>query len=112
MKLLEALKAKGIARVEIAFDGAGDSGDIEGIACWSHDNKEVPAGDLEDALYDLGEKVLTRHYITFDDEGCYGEIVLDVETGQVEVEVNVRYVETELETHQRSLDEYLGEGAA
>jgi len=35
MKLLEALKAKGIARVEIAFDGAGDSGDIEGIACWS-----------------------------------------------------------------------------
>jgi hypothetical protein len=54
----------------------------------------------EDALYDLGDKILTRHCITFDNEGCYGEIGLDVETGQVEVEVNIRYIETELETHQ------------
>jgi hypothetical protein len=113
MELLKQLKAKGIVGVLITFDGSGDSGGIDGVYCYDKDNKEVNAGELEEALFKLGEAIIEQEYkvIDFNDEGCFGEINLDVESGEIEIEVNTRYVEYNTEHKETSLQDYLKEEA-
>lgn len=108
--LLEQLKAKGVAVVEITFDGYADSGSIEEVYCCDKDNQEVQVGELRQALEQLGYAVLDYHDIGFDDEGCFGSITLEVESGKVEIEVNTRYTAYDTESHQASVDRYLNKG--
>lgn len=108
--MLEQLKAKGIALVEITFDGSGDSGGIEGIYCYTKNNQKVRAGEMQQALEELGYAILDYHHIAFDGEGCFGKISLEVESGKVEIEVNTRYTAYDTESHKASVDEYLNEG--
>lgn len=105
--ITKELKAKGIVLVEMTFDGAGDSGDIEGVYCYDRNHQVVGAGELQKALEELGYAILEYHDITFDNEGCFGRINLEVESGKVEIEVNTRY--TEYNSHKASVDEYLNE---
>ena len=108
MKLLEQLKAKGITRVRITFDGEGDSGGIEGIHCYDENNKEIGAGELEEVLFELGDAIIERHCeISFDNWGCFGEICLEVESGKIEIEVNTRYVGYETEHTEDRAEDYL-----
>lgn len=108
MKLLEQLKAKGIIAVTITFDGSGDSGDIDGIYCCDKDNKEVKAGELEEALFRLGRAVIDNYdNIDFNDEGCFGEISLDVQSGKINIEINTRYVDYETEHKEARVEDYI-----
>lgn len=93
MKLLEQLKAKGIAKVTITFNGSGDSGGVDGVYCYNEDDKEVRAGELEKTLLELGDTIIERyHYkISFNNDGCFGEICLEVESGKINIEINTRY---------------------
>jgi hypothetical protein len=111
MKLLEQLKAKGIARVVITFDGSGDSGYIEGVHCYDENDKEVKAGKLEEALFKLGDAIIERDYdvIDFNNEGCFGEIRIDVESGEIEIDVNTRYIEYHTDYKEASVQDYLKE---
>lgn len=111
MKLLEQLKAKGIAKVIITFDGSGDSGGIDGVYCCNEDEQEIKASELEEALIELGNTVIERHYVIgFDNEGCFGEITLEVESGEIEIEVNSRYVEYHTEYYtDTKVQDYLKE---
>ena len=113
MELLEQLKAKGVATVRITFDGEGDSGGIEGIHCYDQNDERVQAGELEEALFKLGDAIIERHCeISFDNWGCFGEICLEVESGKIEIEVNTRYVSYETEHAEDRADEYLKEETA
>jgi len=110
MKLLEQLKAKGIAKVVITFDGSGDSGGIDGVYCYDEDNKEVNAGELEAALFELGDAIIERNSeIDFNNDGCFGTIILDVESGQIKIEINTRYVEYDTACKEASMQDYLKE---
>ena len=111
MELLQQLKAKGIATVRITFDGEGDSGGIEGIHCYDQNDERVRAGELEEALFKLGEAIVERHEseISFDNWGCFGEICLEVESGKIEIEVNTRYVGYETEHAEDRAEDYLKE---
>ena len=110
MKLLEQLKAKGITTVTITFNGSGDSGGIDGIYCYNEKDEEVRTGEFEEALFKLGDAIVEDHpEIDFNNEGCFGEIRLDVESGQIEIEVNTRYVEYDTEHKEASLQDYLKE---
>ena len=109
MKLLEQLKAKGVTTVTITFDGSGDSGGIDGVYCYNENDEEVRVGALREALFELGDAVINRHPldISFNDEGCYGTITLEVETGRIEIEVNTRYVSYETEHAEDRAEDYL-----
>jgi len=111
MKLLEQLKAKGITTVTITFDGSGDSGGIDGVYCYNENDEEVRVGALREALFELGDAVINRHPldISFNDEGCYGTITLEVETGRIEIEVNTRYIECHTDYKEASVQDYLEE---
>jgi len=111
--LLERLKEKGIVSVIIAFDGSGDSGGIEGIHCYNENDEEVRAGELEEALFKLGEAIVEDHPgIDFNNEGCFGEIRIDVESGEIEIEVNTRYIEYHTDYKNTGLQDYLKEETA
>ena len=108
MKLLEQLKAKGIAKVTITFNGSGDSGGVDGVYCCDKDNKEVKAGELEEALFRLGRAVIDNYdNIDFNDEGCFGEISLDVQSGKINIEINTRYVDYETEHKEARVEDYI-----
>jgi hypothetical protein len=113
MELLKQLKEKGIVGVVITFDGAGDNGDIEGIYCYDKENKKVKAGELKEALFKLGEAIIDQHDdIDFNDDGCFGEIKLNVESGKIDIEINYRYVEYHRDYRDCKLEDYLKEETA
>lgn len=105
--LIELLENLGTRRVTLRFDGAGDSGSIESVELYDQENNEIPLKDsgLEDALYDLGYKVLDKYHISFDNEGEFGEIRIDLETLEIEVERNIRIISHETELASTSLDQ-------
>lgn len=108
MKLLEQLKAKGVVKVVITFDGLGDSGDIDGVCCYDENYKEVKAEELEKALLRLGRAVIDKcDQIDFNDEGCFGEISLDVQSGKINIEINTRYVDYETEHKEARVEDYI-----
>lgn len=105
MKLLEQLKNKGVALVVIRFDGAGDNGDIENIDFFDANNQAVAVAELKKDLCALAFEILDRQGVTFDDEGAFGEIVIDVENGKAELEVNTRYVDYETSSYELEVEE-------
>jgi hypothetical protein len=67
----------GAATVRVAYDGYGDSGCVEGVDAFREDQQSVdlPA-DLDQALVDAAELLLPCGWEN--DQGAYGELVLDV----------------------------------
>lgn len=109
--LFAALAAAGITRVTVTFDGYGDSGQIEGIAAKAGDSDaELPdtpvelagtsfgsdeivrtTNPLPDAIEAFCYRVLeSKHGGWENNEGAFGEFVLDVATGTVEFDFNYR----------------------
>ncbi|GIW31559.1 MAG: hypothetical protein KatS3mg071_1733 [Meiothermus sp.] len=109
MDAINELKQRGIQRLRYYFDGSGDSGSIESITLLRADGEEVRLEDpaLEHELDELGYEVLDRCDVYFDDEGCFGEIEIDLISGAIEVENNVRYIDYSTEKHRFSLKEVL-----
>src|SRR5580700_5601876 len=79
----EQLKAAGVARVDISYDGCGDSGQIEDVRYFDANRKtmELP-GTLtitEDALRELFYDLLeTRHAGWENNDGAFGEFEWDL----------------------------------
>ncbi|MAY76213.1 MAG: hypothetical protein CL802_01010 [Citromicrobium sp.] len=109
--LFAALAATGITSVTVTFDGYGDSGQIEGFAAKAGDSDaELPdtpvelagtsfgsdeivrtTNPLPDAIEAFCYRVLeSKHGGWENNEGAYGEFVLDVVAGTVEFDFNYR----------------------
>lgn len=84
--LCPLLRKFGITSVEWEYNGYGDSGDIEGVEY----SPEVPPCGLPHGLsglmYDLAYACLPSGFEVND--GSYGHITLDTETGEVDVSYN------------------------
>ena len=82
---MQALKAVGIVRVVVAYDGCGDSGQIENIDYFGPDEARLdPAGkarlsehELMDLFYDLTQ---LRHPGWENNDGAWGNFVWDLTT--------------------------------
>lgn len=116
--LLPLLRERGIAIVTAEFDGQGDSGDLNLAGAFKADNEDVEATlreipcktiypqhkhgqeptfetNLAEALKDLFYLVLeTAHGGWEINEGAFGKMTLDVETGKITTEFNQRIEET------------------
>ncbi len=99
--LCEQFAAKGIEKVRFAYDGYGDSGDIEQITALAN-GREVPLeeplhGDFYNAAYDLlpaGWEI---------NDGSFGELVLNVPERRLTRAHNWRITETDHEEEEWEL---------
>lgn len=67
---------------------------------WSKDNRTVDTPLLE-AWHELCDDWLSYHFSGWENcEGAYGEIVLDVESGKMSMDHNVRVTEIESESRE------------
>lgn len=121
--LLGALAGAGILRVEVAFDGYGDSGQVEapgyvGADGATHDaisgdateiqsvvddgsgieTKQLAVGEaIEEVCYDL----LRAHHAGWENnDGAYGDFVFDVEAGTITYTHNSRFTEVDTSVHE------------
>lgn len=106
-QLFRSLKAYGIKRIEVRYDGSGDSGDIHGVDVEPENREEM----LEEPLGETGKTI--KQYIENlcwegleseesgweINEGSYGSVVFDVADQVIELDHNERVVETVNRTH-------------
>jgi hypothetical protein len=117
--LFAALSAAQITHIRASFDGGGDSGQIDSIAAYRHDEsvpfpegvitlrkvnrnceaameeKSLEAG-IETLCYDFLEQ---EHGGWENNDGAYGEFTFDVAAQTVELEFNGRYMEVHSTSH-------------
>jgi hypothetical protein len=120
--ILDALAAVGIRRVVVAFDGSGDSGQVESITAFDSQGteRELPTIDIEVSVLDfwgttppssqhtLAEAIdglvwslLERTHGGWEnDDGGYGEISFDTAERTIKLELNTRYTETTYHEHE------------
>ena len=88
-KLLEELKKRGVKRVVLEFSGTDDSGGYDLYLGPNGVEKKLPENlreALEEWLEEELERLFKEHLLSFNDSGCEGSLVVDLENGQVEFE--------------------------
>ena len=124
-RLLPVLRDQFVQSVVVSFDGSGDSGAIDSIFYLPQRIYELPDITVEHVVtsqqFDDGRWIrqreveavsmnkaidaLTYEYLEetqidwYNNDGGYGELVIDVTDGTVSLEVNVRYTESVNEFH-------------
>lgn len=115
--ILPRLQDAGIARVEIRFDGCGDSGAVEECACLDAAGAGIPCPDvtllegeadsvdrtgsrepqsLGQALEQLTYLALERHHPGWEiNDGACGELVIDVAEGTFVLDCSLRFTATD-----------------
>jgi hypothetical protein len=86
------LEQLGVTRAVVHYDGYGDTGQIDGLFEDIH-AEPAPAGGIPRWVED-GVAVLDDHFLPGGwvvDQGSYGQLTLDVQTRQVEIEHNARH---------------------
>jgi len=114
--IFDALVAIGAERIEITFDGYGDSGQIDNVAVtgrsetltgevtvmcapWTSSN-ETQKCKLADAVEDLCYALLEQERAGWqDNDGAYGTFVFDVATRTVMLECHTRYTDVHTSVH-------------
>lgn len=121
-RILPVLRANGVRRVTVSFDGSGDSGSIDDVyygdapidgAALSVEievlNRVFEAGqwvtsrvletkDLNTAIEALTDDYLEETNVDwYNNDGGYGKLTINVDEGTVELEVNVRFTESSTE---------------
>lgn len=120
-RVLPVLREHGVQNVIVSFDGSGDSGSIDGaiytpainsraIAVeiqktssafvewqWRHTQTIEQVG-LDDAIHEIANDWLDETDVDwYNNDGGFGELIIDVEAGTVSLEVNVRFTERNTE---------------
>ena len=115
--ILPRLQDAGIARVEIRFDGCGDSGAVEECACLDAAGAGIPCPDvtllegeadsvdrtgsrepqsLGQALEQLTYLALERHHPGWEiNDGACGELVIDVAKAIFVLDCSLRFIATD-----------------
>jgi hypothetical protein len=109
--ILRALRARGIAEVEIVYDGQGDDGQIIHIYAYDAKNRQADLGrpvrlalregitrvryrSLAEALDDFAWMVLGHYHDGFENcDGGYGSITINTGRGEVMLDHNDRVIE-------------------
>jgi hypothetical protein len=118
--VFDALAAAGLTRVEVPFDGEGDSGQIEGIYAYAGDARaELPessltlhqaaqnSGDpktttvtLRDAIEILCYDYLSQtHGGSENNDGAYGTFEFDVGDRSIRLDFNERFTDSTRHSH-------------
>jgi len=110
-----ALEAQQVATVTIEFNGSGDEGQVEPAALFNVDGQPIEMPDVNvEVLIDRvgGEPLASNESLAAalesfaydalsdlhggwqDNEGAYGELIIDVATGKATLDFNARIIES------------------
>jgi len=119
--LFDALAATGIVTVVVAFDGYGDSGQVESVDARDHHGEvALPEGDIElaapthdgvkverrtmpvrEAIEQLAYDLLEEEHGGWENnDGAYGEFTFDVAARTISLDHNSRYTAVESFSHE------------
>jgi len=118
--LFDALSAAGITRVAVEFNGYGDEGHIESAQYFIEESETTPTIDhlifvrdivdgtarsesttLEDAIDELLYHLLSKHYGGWqDNEGSYGEFTFDIPARTIDLDIGMRFVDSDHYQHK------------
>jgi hypothetical protein len=108
------LKDRGITKIEVHYEGSGDSGCIDNIYYYKGE-EELPHGNL-DVSFDMHEKLQHLCYPMLDDiedwynnGGGFGTITIDLDKLHYDIANNVRYVHVETYVHEGKLEDFTKE---
>ena len=98
------LKMNGVTKIIVEYNGSGDSGSIDNITLdygEEHKRKNI---DSQHEFKEIKEVIETQAYEVletvsdwYNNDGGYGNIEINVETGNYEVQNNIRITEIETE---------------
>ncbi len=99
------LRVAGVARLEVEYDGCGDSGQIESVLAFDAGGSEVEPSsenglksmELETLFYDLLE---ARHPGWENNDGAFGEFKWNLTTEELAHVHNDRFTDYETTEHQ------------
>jgi len=118
--VFDALAAAGLTRVEVPFDGEGDSGQIEGIYAYAGDARaELPESSLtlHQAAQNVGDPKITTvslhdaiETLCYDylsqthggwenNDGAYGIFRFDISNRSIHLDFNERFSDSTLHSH-------------
>jgi hypothetical protein len=118
--VFDALAAAGITHVFVEFDGAGDSGQIEGVCArvddtpvnfpsttvnlhttsWNHAELSLKETSLTAAVEDLCYGCLEQTHAGWENnDGAYGDFTFDVAERRITLDFNGRYSDTWSDAH-------------
>ena len=118
--LFTALTAAGVTHVTVAFDGSGDSGQIENVdafhgevmvdlpdsevtiasASWGDPGIAVQTMTLFDAIERLAYDLLASTHGGWEiNDGAYGEFCFDARAGTIQLDYNERFTSSEYYGH-------------
>ena len=118
--LFALLAPAGITRIDVTFDGYGDSGQIEGVQAYAGDTPAAlpearltlrSAGFNDDEIHEqemtVSEAVEALAYGALsqthggweNNDGAYGEFVFDVAAGTIRLDYNERYTGVDSHSH-------------
>lgn len=119
--LFDALRAAGIGKVVVSFDGYGDSGQIEsleamagdevvalpsdavdiGITIWGQAEGEMRSMSLREAIEQLCYNCLEETHSGWENsDGAYGDFLFDVVERTITLDYNERYLVSEHSSHR------------
>ncbi len=120
--LFAALAGAGVARVVVAFDGSGNSGQIESVTAYDAEDREIaiPMTQIEiretafeseevsvsprsadEVVEIMAYKFLEQTHNGWEEnEGAYGEFVFTVADQSIRLEYNERYTDTHCHEHK------------
>jgi hypothetical protein len=101
--LLSALSKldQSVTRIEVDYNGAGDSGSIEGVKCFSTKGGkemkvEVGDGEVRNAVEEFAYAQLEEHYGGWEiNDGSQGKMTIDVTDGKATFEHEWNVMETQ-----------------
>lgn len=97
---LTALAAAGVATVHASYSGSGDEGQVDYVGGFTAENLElVLDGETEEALGAWLDDLLDEVGANFDNDGCAGEITIDVAARTVHVGHGWYVADTEADPH-------------
>lgn len=98
------LSLAAIARLEVEYDGCGDSGQIENVNAFDEHGKPVslePHAKLEEAVREFFYDVLEYRYAGWEiNDGAYGTFNWDLPEDKLQHEHNARFTDYTTEEHE------------
>ena len=102
------LKDRGITKIEVCYEGSGDSGSIDGINYYkagdsfSYSELDI-SSDMHDKLENLCYPMLDNIEDWYNNDGGYGTVIIDLEKLHYDIANHIRYTNYETYTHEGSI---------
>jgi hypothetical protein len=107
------LKDRGIVKLEVKYDGSGDSGSIEDCLYYDAEDNEYYRSQIDitdnqhDDIINLVYPMLDDIEDWYNNDGGYGTVTINLNDFTYSIENNVRYMEVDTFEHQGELKDFI-----